>query len=86
MVNDIPRFLTVKRHNSNCHPGDEIITILCPSLCNSFGGMPPGRIAHQMKEAYDTVMQNNGKLRVMNGLGSLATHHVNMTTNTGAWC
>lgn len=76
----------VRRHNCHCHASDEIMTVLCPSLCNSFGGMPPGRIAHQMKEAYDTVMLHDGKLPAVNGLGSLATHHVDMTANSGAWC
>lgn len=76
----------MRNHNHRCNAGDQIMTVLCPALCNGFGGMPPGRIAHQMEEAYNVVMLREGKLPAVNGLGSLATHHVDMITKTGAWC
>ncbi|XP_077966780.1 uncharacterized protein LOC120341977 [Styela clava] len=77
---------TVKHHNETCMKEDCIISILCPALCNGFGGMPPARIALQMRTAYDTFAGGEkGNFLYSDDLGAMATNHVNMTTKIGKW-
>lgn len=77
----------IKLHNSEHSEDETISSVLCPALCDGFGSMPPGRIALQMKAAYEAFVLNKSEdLIVPKGLGSMATSHVNMTRNNGSWC
>merc|ERR1739838_101615 len=79
----------VKKFNKQ-HDDDslKITSVICPALCDGIGSMPPGRIAFQMKTAYDEFVLGLNEIRIeTDELGQLATKHVKICSmKDGNWC
>jgi len=86
--------LAVKKHNKGNVP---IKSVILPPLCDGICNMPPGRIAFQIKLAYqefafNTKVQSEDDdydaiIEESQDLGKLATKHVQMCSiKNGSWC